>query len=95
MKTGTVIALVAIPVVAVGAFLLLRKKPTANAGPVNGIQPTPANYQPGTPLGHTQTPPPQKPAAAGGGGVDVGAQLAVAGVTALPGIIDSVGNLFG
>jgi hypothetical protein len=94
MKTGTIVALVAIPVVAIGAFFLLRKKPTSNAGPVNGIAGTPSNYQPGTGLGKQATPPPQKPAAAAPQ-TDVGAQLAVAGIAALPGTIDAIDNLFG
>lgn len=94
MKTGTLVAVIAIPVVAIGAFFLIRKKPTGNAGGVNSIAGTPSNYQPGAGLGKQPTPPPQKPAAAAPQ-TDVGAQLAVAGIAALPGTIDAIDNLFG
>jgi hypothetical protein len=93
MKTGTLVAVIAIPVVAVGAFFLLRKKPAAGM-PVNGIAGTPSNYQPGTGLGKQPTPPPAKPPPAQPQ-ADVGAQLAVAGIQAAPGLITAIGGLFG
>lgn len=96
MKTGTIIAIVAIPVVAIGAFLLLKqRRPTGAAGGVNGIGATPNNFQAGVGLGKQPTPPPAKPPPPGASGPDAGAAIAVAGITALPGLVDSIGSLFG